>query len=692
MPSFRLKRGNSAQVAAYTGSAGELIYNTETGNVVVMDGATLGGNSIGSGGASIQSTQSGIALNSDGAYISFPTLVPGNWSPMSGENFAKNSTRIFFPNNVGPTGMEIFGVTHSDFVDSSSNFFNAIQSANTISFPVANYWTSPQNVYNITSMAANDTFLLVGDASFNNQIGNVVLVNISTGVGTLLAPPAGSTPFFGETVAINDSYAYVSAADFANPGQIHIYELPTGTYVRTISLASIGTSFTGYNASGSALAFSNVSANNNHLIVCHDSYPNSATDNGGVFVFNIDGSTFRGYVPNPSTTGNVNSYFTAPSKVFGISNPDLVVISHPYWDINSVFNGALAFLDCNTLQATIATNPFPNVYNSLASNFGTFVSIWNDTADNKDYFYSVDTTYTTPNQTFNSPYDGLSFVHEYDHLGNLTRTIASVDSFGPSLAPNTNQFFVAPEPFFIVGDDIVLFRSDFSSGTYYQGFGTFAPNISYSLVEGSTNLSLPVKVSDLTNDSGFVTPSDLPSNLSEFTDDVGYRSAGVYAINMNPITNTGSTISQYSPVFRTSPAGFPVLAVEAGSGANIVEDNFIGFASTEMAYNGAGKIYAEGDLFVIQPTSALWVSGTTKFEPGLPAYLTPAGTVTLVAADGFLIGTALTADTLLIGKALSPTRGGTGLSSIGSAGDLLIVNANGDGYEFVNELDLGTLP
>jgi len=305
-------------------------------------------------------------------------------------------------------------------------------------------------------------------------------------------------------------------------------------------------------------------------------------------------------------------------------------------------------------------------------------------------FLEVDTIYTTPNQTFNSPHDGLSFIYEYDHLGNLNRTISSADSFGPSIAPNNNQFFVNPDPFYIVGNDIVLFRSDFTN--YYQGFGTISPALTHSIVEGSTNLSFPTNVSDLSNDSGFVTSADIPSNLSSFTDDVGYRSAGIYAINLNPITNTGSTISQYSPVFRTTPAGFPVLAIEAGSGANIVEGNFIGFASVEIAYNAVGKIFAEGDLFSITPTSALWVSGTTKFEPGLPAYLTSAGTVTLVAADGFLIGVAVSTDTMIIGKATPPTRGGTGLTSIGSAGDLLIVNSSGDGYEFINELDLGTLP
>ena len=690
MPSFRLKRGNSAQVAAYSGSAGELIYNTETGNIVVMDGATLGGNSVGSGGASIQSTQSGISLTSDGAHTTFPALIPGNWAPMAGENFAQNSTRIFFPNNVAPTGGEVFGITHSDFANSSTNFFNAIQSSNTVSFVLSNYWYSPQNSYNLTSIAANDTFLLMGDGSNNNSTGTAVLVNISTGFFSTLTPPAGSTPFFGETVAINDSYAYVSSADFSNPGEIHIYELPTGSYVRTISLASAGTSFAGYDASASAAAFSNVAANNNHLIVGHDSYPNGPTDNGGVFVFNIDGSTFRGYVPNPSTTGNPNAFFLATSKIFGINYPDIAVLTHPYWDINSVYSGALVFLNCSTLQATVSTNPNPNTYNSLASGFGNFVSVYNDTSENKDYFYSVDTIYTTPNQTFNSPHDGLSFIYEYDHLGNLNRTISSADSFGPSIAPNNNQFFVNPDPFYIVGNDIVLFRSDFTN--YYQGFGTISPALTHSIVEGSTNLSFPTNVSDLSNDSGFVTSADIPSNLSSFTDDVGYRSAGIYAINLNPITNTGSTISQYSPVFRTTPAGFPVLAIEAGSGANIVEGNFIGFASVEIAYNAVGKIFAEGDLFSITPTSALWVSGTTKFEPGLPAYLTSAGTVTLVAADGFLIGVAVSTDTMIIGKATPPTRGGTGLTSIGSAGDLLIVNSSGDGYEFINELDLGTLP
>jgi hypothetical protein len=43
MPSFRLKRGDSTKVGSYVGNEGELIYNTETKKVHVMDGSTSGG-------------------------------------------------------------------------------------------------------------------------------------------------------------------------------------------------------------------------------------------------------------------------------------------------------------------------------------------------------------------------------------------------------------------------------------------------------------------------------------------------------------------------------------------------------------------------------------------------------------------------------------------------------------------------
>ena len=47
MPSFRLKRGNTEKVGAYVGTSGELIYNTETKKVVVMDGVNAGGITLG---------------------------------------------------------------------------------------------------------------------------------------------------------------------------------------------------------------------------------------------------------------------------------------------------------------------------------------------------------------------------------------------------------------------------------------------------------------------------------------------------------------------------------------------------------------------------------------------------------------------------------------------------------------------
>ena len=78
MPSFRLKRGNSEKVNSYVGSSGELIYNTETQKVVVMDGSTPGGTALGGGGSEIIEESAVTVLKNTGQEVLLGGLIGGS--------------------------------------------------------------------------------------------------------------------------------------------------------------------------------------------------------------------------------------------------------------------------------------------------------------------------------------------------------------------------------------------------------------------------------------------------------------------------------------------------------------------------------------------------------------------------------------------------------------------------------------
>ena len=61
---------------------------------------------------------------------------------------------------------------------------------------------------------------------------------------------------------------------------------------------------------------------------------------------------------------------------------------------------------------------------------------------------------------------------------------------------------------------------------------TFTANASSNV---TANITVPTKVSELTNDSGFITSSAIPTNVSSFNNDTGY------------ITNTVNDLTNYTP-------------------------------------------------------------------------------------------------------------------------------------------------
>ena len=67
--SVQLRRGTSAQNAAFIGRAGELIYTTDTKDLFVHDGSTLGGIAVGAGAYTHPNHTGEVTSTGDGATV-----------------------------------------------------------------------------------------------------------------------------------------------------------------------------------------------------------------------------------------------------------------------------------------------------------------------------------------------------------------------------------------------------------------------------------------------------------------------------------------------------------------------------------------------------------------------------------------------------------------------------------------------
>ena len=85
MANLRIKRGNHTKVSEYLGSEGEVIYNTESKQLHVMDGVTAGG----------------VAAASEKQFVgmiaSFATDVsPSGWLVCDGSALSRSTYSILF--------------------------------------------------------------------------------------------------------------------------------------------------------------------------------------------------------------------------------------------------------------------------------------------------------------------------------------------------------------------------------------------------------------------------------------------------------------------------------------------------------------------------------------------------------------------------------------------------------------------
>lgn len=100
---------------------------------------------------------------------------------------------------------------------------------------------------------------------------------------------------------------------------------------------------------------------------------------------------------------------------------------------------------------------------------------------------------------------------------------------------------------------------------------TFSAN---SATNTSAAITVPTAVSDLTNDSGFITSSDIPTDVSDFTNDADYQTgsevSAAIATAISGITGIQFEIVQTLPA--TGDPGTIYLISHGGSGTDIYDE------------------------------------------------------------------------------------------------------------------------
>ena len=117
----------------------------------------------------------------------------------------------------------------------------------------------------------------------------------------------------------------------------------------------------------------------------------------------------------------------------------------------------------------------------------------------------ADNTYTLGN----SNYKWNIFINTINGtaIGNLTLPAVTSSNNGQILQVSNGAWAVGAAP-----SGLPSITSSDNGKILQVSSGTWA----------ATTLSIPTKVSDLTNDSGFITSAAIPTNISNFTNDAGY--------------------------------------------------------------------------------------------------------------------------------------------------------------------------
>lgn len=99
-------------------------------------------------------------------------------------------------------------------------------------------------------------------------------------------------------------------------------------------------------------------------------------------------------------------------------------------------------------------------------------------------------------------------------------------------------------------------------------------NVAQSIVNKAVNITVPTKVSDITNDTGFITIDSVPTNNNQLTNGAGYQTASEVSSAISDAIS-GITSFEYEVVTTlptTGKKGTIYLVSNSGTGTNIYDE------------------------------------------------------------------------------------------------------------------------
>ena len=278
------------------------------------------------------------------------------------------------------------------------------------------------------AVAISDTYAIVGavgeDEAGNPGSGKAYIFDVTTGalVHTLDNPNAYGTredDFFGRSVAISGNYAIVGAngeddAGGSNAGKAYIFNVTSGALLHTLNNPNAyGASESDY--FGEAVAISDTYA----IVGAYGEADASGTYSGKAYIFNVSTGALVHTLNNP------NPYGTSQSDFFGISvgiTDNYAIVGAHQEDDAGVLGSGKAYIYNVSTGALVYTLDNPNAYGASANDrFGESVAI-SDTYAIVGAFYEDDAGGTQ---------SGKAYIYNVS-TGALLYTLDNPNAYGTS--------------------------------------------------------------------------------------------------------------------------------------------------------------------------------------------------------------------------------------------------------------------
>jgi len=296
------------------------------------------------------------------------------------------------------------------------------------------YSTSPGDQFG-RSVAISGNYAIVGafqeDDASGDGSGKAYIFDVTTGnlLHTLDNPNAYSTSGadkFGWSVAIDDTYAIVSAYNEdddggTQSGKVYIFDTTTGNLLHTLDNPNA------YGTSASDAFGWSVSVSGNYTIVgARDEDDITGFSSGKAYIFDVTTGNLAHTLDNP------NAYDTGTNDYFGehvAIDGNYAIVGAHYEDDTGGFISGKAYIFDVTTGNLLHTLDNPNAFSASGNDrFGFSVSI--------DGNYTIVGAYGEDDQPLTgSGYSGKAYIFDVT-TGNLVATLDNPNAFSTSVNDN----------------------------------------------------------------------------------------------------------------------------------------------------------------------------------------------------------------------------------------------------------------